>query len=91
MTICHHSGTSGVVAALTRCPSDLKAGGSQADADLTETLRTVNTPPAAIAAAGNPTHVHYRGEASTWASRAGIAIELRTNERTVAAGFPLVQ
>jgi peptide/nickel transport system substrate-binding protein len=35
------------------------------------------------------TPLHF--QASTWASRAGIAIEPRTDERTVAASFRLAQ
>ena len=66
----------------------------QADADLTQALRTVDdtarsqllrqaTDLAMTTEAIIPLHF----QASTWAARAGIALEPRTDERTVAASF----
>jgi peptide/nickel transport system substrate-binding protein len=64
------------------------------DADLTQALRTVDDT-ARLAVSRSATHLAMSTEAiiplhfqvSTWAARAGIAIEPRTDERTLAESF----
>ena len=64
------------------------------DGDLTQALHTVDDS-ARLQSLRHATHLAMTTEAiiplhfqaSTWAARAGIAIEPRTDERTVAAGF----